>query len=58
MVSFAYVSLVRELIGNGVVMNLLILVPAIGFVVAAGAGIVVRSRRARQNSRDTFSING
>jgi hypothetical protein len=40
--------------------HLLIVVPAIGFVFAAGAGILVRTRRARQdeNSRGAFSING
>lgn len=40
--------------------HLFIVVPAIGFVVAAGAGILVRARRARQDehSRDVFSING
>jgi hypothetical protein len=44
---------------NGVVMgHMLIVVPAIGFVVAAGAGIIVRARRARQeeHSRGVFSI--
>lgn len=46
---------------NGVLMgHLLIVVPAIGFVVAAGAGILVRARRANQDehSRNVFSIKG
>ena len=38
--------------------HLLIAVPALGFVIAAGTGILVRARRAREDkhARDIFSI--
>jgi hypothetical protein len=36
----------------------LIFVPAVGFVLAAGAGVLIRARRARQDERvrDEFTI--
>ncbi|HYG98141.1 MAG TPA: hypothetical protein VD837_03350 [Terriglobales bacterium] len=39
--------------------HLFIVVPAVGFVVAVGAGIIVRARKARsdEQSRGMFSIN-
>jgi LPXTG-motif cell wall-anchored protein len=38
----------------------LILLPIAGFALAAGIGVMVRSRRAREdkNGREAFTING
>ena len=42
------------------VVHSLIFVPIAGFVLAAGAGVLVRARRAREdkNIRDGFTITG
>jgi len=38
----------------------LIFIPAVGFVLAAGAGVLIRSRRAREDKgiRDGFTLLG
>ena len=44
----------------GYIAHGLILVPVAGFVLAAGAGVLIRSRRAREDKRvrDGFTITG
>ena len=42
------------------VTHALIFIPAVGFVLAAGAGVFIRARRAREDKRvrDGFTIIG